>query len=117
VILAFVVLHVLTQFKSGGAAQLLRIFRPAALPRRRRGSMPPNCWACWPSSRRACRSPENVDAPPEVSSHPLQPRTEARRDRAGRSGAAPKAAHAIAKPDPAGQCVRRGGRRAITGAR
>ena len=32
VILAFVVLHVLTQFKSGGAAQLLRIFRPAPLP-------------------------------------------------------------------------------------
>ncbi len=32
VILAFVVLHVLTQYKSGGAAQLLRIFRPAPLP-------------------------------------------------------------------------------------
>ena len=32
VILAFVVMHVLTQFKSGGAAQLLRIFRPAPLP-------------------------------------------------------------------------------------
>ena len=32
VILAFVVLHVLTQFKSGGVAQLLRIFRPAPLP-------------------------------------------------------------------------------------
>src|SRR5438309_419870 len=32
VILAFVVLHVLTQYKSGGASQLLRIFRPAPLP-------------------------------------------------------------------------------------
>ena len=32
VILAFVVLHVLTQFKSGGVSQLLRIFRPAPLP-------------------------------------------------------------------------------------
>ena len=32
VILAFVVLHVLTQYKSGGLSQLLRIFRPAPLP-------------------------------------------------------------------------------------
>jgi ethylbenzene dehydrogenase/cytochrome b561-like protein len=32
VILAFAVLHVVTQYKSGGAAQLLRIFRPAPLP-------------------------------------------------------------------------------------
>jgi hypothetical protein len=32
VILVFAVLHVLTQYKSGGAAQLLRIFRPAPLP-------------------------------------------------------------------------------------
>lgn len=32
VILAFTVLHVVTQYKSGGAAQLLRIFRPAPLP-------------------------------------------------------------------------------------
>ena len=32
VILAFAVLHVVTQYKSGGAPQLLRIFRPAPLP-------------------------------------------------------------------------------------
>jgi hypothetical protein len=32
VILAFAVLHVVTQYKSGGASQLLRIFRPAPLP-------------------------------------------------------------------------------------
>ena len=49
VILAFVVLHVLTQFKSGGVSQLLRIFRPAPLPApppgrcRRRHSHRPTC--------------------------------------------------------------------------
>jgi hypothetical protein len=32
VILVFAALHVVTQYKSGGAAQLLRIFRPAPLP-------------------------------------------------------------------------------------
>jgi hypothetical protein len=32
VILVFAVLHVVTQYKSGGASQLLRIFRPAPLP-------------------------------------------------------------------------------------
>jgi hypothetical protein len=32
VILAFAVLHLVTQYKSGGASQLLRIFRPAPLP-------------------------------------------------------------------------------------
>lgn len=32
VILAFAVLHVVTQYRSGGASQLLRIFRPAPLP-------------------------------------------------------------------------------------
>jgi hypothetical protein len=89
VILAFVVLHVLTQFKSGGAAQLLRIFRPAALP-----APPPRLDAAellGMLAEQSARLPEskNVDAPPEVSSHPLQPRPEARRDRR--------------EPDPAAQ--------------
>ena len=89
VILAFVVLHVLTQFKSGGAAQLLRIFRPAALP-----APPPRLDAAellGMLAEQSARLPEskNVDAPPEVSSHPLQPRSEARRDRR--------------EPDPAAQ--------------
>ncbi len=74
VILAFVVLHVLTQFKSGGVAQLLRIFRPAALP-----APPPKLDAVellGMLAERSARSsePENSDAPPEVPSHPLQPR-------------------------------------------
>ena len=89
VILAFVVLHVLTQFKSGGAAQLLRIFRPTALP-----APPPRLDAAellGMLAEQSARLPEskNVDAPPEVSSHPLQPRPEARRDRR--------------EPDPAAQ--------------
>ena len=89
VILAFVVLHVLTQFRSGGAAQLLRIFRPAALP-----APPPRLDAAellGMLAEQSARLPEskNVDAPPEVSSHPLQPRSEARRDRR--------------EPDPAAQ--------------
>src|SRR2546422_593368 len=89
VILAFVVLHVLTQFKSGGASQLLRIFRPAPLP-----APPPRLDAVellGLLAEQSARLPEseNVDAPPEVSSHPLQPRNEARRDRR--------------EPDPAAQ--------------
>jgi len=89
VILAFVVLHVLTQFKSGGAAQLLRIFRPAALP-----APPPRLDAAellGMLAEQSARLPEskNVDAPPEVSSHPLQPRAEARRDRTREADPAP----------------------------
>ena len=81
VILAFVVLHVLTQYKSGGVAQLLRIFRPAPLP-----APPPRLDAVEllgmlaEQSARASES-ENFGAPPEVPSHPLQPRAEARHDR------------------------------------
>jgi len=90
VILAFVVLHVLTQFKSGGISQLLRIFRPAPLP-----APPPRLDAAellGLLAEQSARLPEseNVDAPPEVSSHPLQPRPEARRDR-------------TREPDPAAQ--------------
>jgi Ethylbenzene dehydrogenase len=80
VILAFVVMHVLTQFKSGGAAQLLRIFRPAPLP-----APPPRLDAVellGLLAEQSARLPEseNFKPPPEVPSHPLQPRTEARRD-------------------------------------
>ncbi len=81
VILAFVVLHVLTQYKSGGVSQLLRIFRPAPLP-----APPPRLDAVellGMLAKQSARLPESEDpkAPPEVSAHPLQPRAEARRDR------------------------------------
>jgi len=89
VILAFVVLHVLTQFKSGGVAQLLRIFRPAPLP-----APPPRLDAVellGLLAEQSARLPEseNFDTPTEVSSHPLQPRTEARRDRTREADPAP----------------------------
>ena len=77
VILAFVVLHVLTQYKSGGVAQLLRIFRPAPLP-----APPPKLDAVellgLLAERSARAKPEETDAP-TVSSHPLQPRGDVRR--------------------------------------
>ena len=90
VILAFVVLHVLTQFKSGGVSQLLRIFRPAPLP-----APPPRLDAIEllgmlaEQSARASES-ENSDAPPEVPSHPLQPRPDTRRDRTREPDPAPR---------------------------
>jgi hypothetical protein len=90
VILAFVVLHVLTQFKSGGVAQLLRIFRPAPLP-----APPPRLDAVEllgllaEQSARSSQS-ENFDAPPEVPSHSLQPRAEMRRDRPREPDPAPR---------------------------
>ena len=89
VILAFVVMHVLTQFKSGGAAQLLRIFRPAPLP-----APPPRLDAVellGLLAEQSARMPESehFDPPPEVSSHPLQPRTEARRDQTREADPAP----------------------------
>ena len=73
VILAFVVLHVLTQYKSGGVAQLLRIFRPAPLP------APPQrldaAELLGMLAEQSARAAEfgNFGAPPEVPSHPLQP--------------------------------------------
>ena len=81
VILAFVVLHVLTQFKSGGVSQLLRIFRPAPLP-----APPPRLDAVellgmLAEQIGALAGIRKPDAPPEASSHPLQPRAEVRRDR------------------------------------
>ena len=89
VILAFVVMHVLTQFKSGGAAQLLRIFRPAPLP-----APPPRLDAVellGLLAEQSARMPESehFDPPPEVSSHPLQPQAEARRDRTREADPAP----------------------------
>jgi len=90
VILAFVVLHVLTQYKSGGASQLLRIFRPAPLP-----APPPRLDAIellGLLAEQSARLPEakNFDAPPDVPSHPLQPRTEARGDRTREPDPAPR---------------------------
>lgn len=89
VILAFVVLHVLTQYKSGGVAQLLRIFRPAPLP-----APPPKLDAVellGLLAEQSARLPEReAGVPPEVSSHPLQPRADARRDRAPDAGPAPQ---------------------------
>jgi hypothetical protein len=93
VILAFVVLHVLTQYKSGGVGQLLRIFRPAPLP-----APPPKLDAVELLGLLAERSarqsaPEKTDVPPKVSSHPLQPRADMRRaadhDRTAQSGTGP----------------------------
>ncbi|WP_426528780.1 ethylbenzene dehydrogenase-related protein [Bradyrhizobium sp. McL0615] len=90
VILAFVVLHVMTQFKSGGVSQLLRIFRPAPLP-----APPPRLDAVEllgllaEQSARSSQS-ENSDAPPEVPSHSLQPRAEMRRDRPREPDPAPR---------------------------
>jgi hypothetical protein len=90
VILAFVGLHVLTQYKSGGVAQLLRIFRPAPLP-----APPPRLDAvellgmlAEQSARRL--ESESPDVPPEVPSHPLQPRTEARHDGTREPNPAPR---------------------------
>ncbi|MDE5458407.1 hypothetical protein GWE18_37605 [Bradyrhizobium sp. CSA112] len=90
VILAFVALHVLTQYKSGGASQLLRIFRPAPLP-----APPPRLDAVellGLLAERSARAPEseNLDAPSEVSPHPLQPRADMRRDRAPEADPAPR---------------------------
>jgi hypothetical protein len=90
VILAFVVLHVLTQFKSGGVSQLLRTFRPAPLP-----APPPRLDAVellGLLAEQSARMPEseNLDAPADASSHPLQPRAEMRRDRPHEPDPAPR---------------------------
>ncbi|MET0676106.1 MAG: cytochrome b/b6 domain-containing protein, partial [Bradyrhizobium sp.] len=79
VILAFVVLHVLTQFRSGGVAQLMRIFRPAPLP-----APPPRLDAVellgLLAEQTARADANQSDAPHDGSSHPLQPRADPRRD-------------------------------------
>jgi hypothetical protein len=81
VILAFVVLHVLTQFKSGGAAQLLRIFRPSGLPAPAPKLDAAELLGMLAEQSARAKEARNADAPPEVSSHPLQPGTEASRRR------------------------------------
>ena len=111
VILAFVVLHILTQYKSGGLSQLLRIFRPAPLP-----APPPRL----DTAELLAPPGRAVGAPrpgvcdeflPEAPSHPLQPRADARRERAPEANPARRPARPckIAKSDAAGQCVRGGG--------
>ena len=91
VILAFVVLHVLTQYKSGGLSQLLRIFRPAPLP-----APPPRLDAIellGLLAEQSARRPqsESLDEPlPEAPSHPLQPRADARRERAPEADPTPR---------------------------
>lgn len=98
VILAFIVLHVLTQYKSGGIAQLLRIFRPAPLP-----APPPKLDAVEllgmlaEQSARASET-ENFGTAPKVASHPLQPRAEARHDRTREPGPAAPPTSGPARP-------------------
>jgi hypothetical protein len=90
VILAFAVLHVATQYKSGGLSQLLRIFRPAPLP-----APPPRLDAVellGLLAEQSARLPqsEGFDTPPETSSHPLQPRADVRHDRARQADPPPR---------------------------
>ena len=114
VILAFVVLHVLTQFKSGGAAQLLRIFRPAPLP-----APPPRLDAVELLGLLAEQSARShaIRKPGCAARCLVPPAAAARRQCAAIERLrrirrrAPGRACAIAKPDPAGQCVRGRGRR------
>ena len=75
VILAFAVLHVVTQYKSGGASQLLRIFRPAPLP----------------------APPQQLDAVEllnllveQQAAHPIQPSDDFGADRAAEADLAPR---------------------------
>ena len=98
VILAFVVLHVLTQYRSGGASQLLRIFRPAALP-----APPPRLDAVELLSMLAEQSARqrqsaDFDAPlPEASSHPLQPHADMRRGGTAQTGPSPRSGAGAAR--------------------
>ena len=90
VILAFVVLHVLTQFRSGGVAQLLRIFRPAPLPAPPQRLDAVELMSMLAEQSARAKEAGDFDAPPEVPSHPLQPRNEARRDRTREPEPAPR---------------------------
>lgn len=82
VILAFIVLHVVTQYRSGGAAQLTRIFRPAPLP-----PPPPRLDAVELLTLLAERSappPRSAPVgtkPSDTTSLPLQPKPRATRSR------------------------------------
>ena len=99
VILAFAVLHVVTQYRSGGAAQLLRIFRPAPLP-----APPPRLDAV-----------ELLDMLVEqAAAHPNSTRRRFRPPIGRPKPAAParkRPQGKIEKSDAAGQCVRRRCRR------
>ena len=80
VILAFVVLHVLTQYKSGGVAQLLRIFRPAPLPAPTPKLDAVELLGMLAEQSARASEAENFGAAPEVPSHPLQPHHERPRE-------------------------------------
>jgi hypothetical protein len=100
VILAFVVLHVLTQYKSGGVSQLLRIFRPAPLPK-----PPPRLDAVellGLLAERSARLPDPAEADParDASSHPLQPRADMRRERTAEPDPAPPKAEPARSRNP-----------------
>jgi hypothetical protein len=69
VILGFAALHLLAQYKSGGAAQLLRIFRPAALP-----APPPRLDAVELLSLLAEQSSRTPQRPPRPDPPPAAPR-------------------------------------------
>jgi hypothetical protein len=82
VILAFVGLHVLTQFRSGGVAHLLRIFRPTGLPAPAPKLDAAELLGMLAEQSARAKEAGNDDAP-EISSHPLQPGAEVRRGRTG----------------------------------
>ena len=90
VILAFVVLHVLTQYKSGGVAQLLRIFRPAPLPAPPPRLDPVELLGMLAEQSARASEAEHFGAAPDVPSHSLQPRAEARHDRTREPDPAPR---------------------------
>ena len=108
VILAFAVLHVVTQYKSGGVLQLLRIFRPGPLP-----APPPRLDAVEllsllaEQSARLSQESEPFDTAPETSSHPIQPRADIAGDRMSDAGdrmperELPRSKPNPAKPNPA----------------
>jgi hypothetical protein len=103
VILAFVVLHVATQYKSGGAAQLLRIFRPAPLPAppQRLDAVELLSMLAEQSARHAQSAESNAPRPearPEASSHPLQPSADLHRNRTAQQGPAPRSRTGSARP-------------------
>ncbi|MEO8317384.1 MAG: ethylbenzene dehydrogenase-related protein [Bradyrhizobium sp.] len=69
IILAFAVLHVVAHYSSGGAAQLLRIFRPAPLP-----APPQQLDAIELLSLLAEQSVQKRQPPPDSDSPPAEPK-------------------------------------------
>jgi len=91
VILAFSFLHVVLQYKSGGALQLLRIFRPAPLPEPTPGLDAVELLTLLAEqSARPQQSRRFDPPPPERSSHPIQPRADTGRDRTPERPSAPR---------------------------